>query len=424
MSSFATVILAAGKGKRMKSELPKVFHSVLGKTLIARVLDSTLFTKSLQICVISPSSKEMFLKKLPQNVLTCIQTEQKGTGDAVKSAIPLLIKNKIQSVLIIPGDMPLIKKETLKKLISTHKKEKNSVTILTGLMENPKGYGRIIRNEKNQITAIVEEKDLLHTQKEIKEVNTGVYVFDTELLRDCLSKIHPNNAQKEYYLTDTINIASNKNAKVGGFCIGFSDECSGINSRMDLANAVEILRKQIIEKHLINGVTIEAPGTVYIDDNVKIGKDTIIKPFTIISHGVKIGNNCEVGPFSHIREGTILKDFACVGNFVEVKKSILGKKTKAKHLSYLGNATLGDRVNIGAGTITANYDGFNKHATKIGNGCKIGSNTVIVAPNIIGNDVITGAGTVIPANKNIKPRSLVYGIPAKVAKTNLTVLKK
>lgn len=426
---YAALILAAGKGKRMKSDIPKVLHKALGKTLLEHVISKVVMKNFKSFCVVSPLNHESIKKYLDSNTQICIQENQKGTADAVKSAMPYLKKNKIKSVLVIPGDMPLIKKETIKKLFKLHLTKNNKITLLTGELSNPKGYGRIIRDKSGKILSIIEEKDLKNDQKSIREINTGVYIFEVDFLENILDQISPNNAQNEFYLTDSIKIVQElgeKQKKV--YCttlnLGMTNESMGVNSRQDLSLVIKALNKDKIETLMENGVTIEDPDSTYIDDTVKIGKDTVIKPFSIISGKVLIGKNCEIGPFAHIRDGVVLKDGACVGNYVEVKKTIIGKGSKAKHLTYLGNAIIGDKVNIGAGTITANYDGVNKHNTYIKNGCKIGSNTVIVAPNTIEKNVKTAAGCIIKANTKMPPNSLLAGVPARIVKRDLTDIKK
>lgn len=424
MESLVSVILAAGKGKRMKSAKLKVFHKIMGKTVLERAFDACHLKNSSVICVIPQGQDEAFKKILTQNTSFCVQKEQKGTGDAVKSALSLIRENKAEEVLVLPGDMPLLTKASIQKLVSFHRRKKNAVTVLTSLASNPRQYGRIIRNASKEVVAIVEDKDLAEDQKNIEEINTGVYMFATSVLKECLEKIQPLNAQKEYYLTDSISIAVKHGKKVGGLCLGYSDECFGINSRFDLAQAIKLLRERKIESLMESGVTIEDPKSTFIDTDVKIGIDTVIHPFTIITGEVEIGKNCEIGPFTHLHEHVHIKDGACVGNFVEVKKSTFGEGSKAKHLAYLGDATLGKKVNIGAGTITANYDGVRKHPTLLGDGCKIGSNTVIVAPNKLGAGTKTGAGTVILSGKPIPSHSLVCGVPGRIVKSLLTDVKK
>jgi bifunctional UDP-N-acetylglucosamine pyrophosphorylase/glucosamine-1-phosphate N-acetyltransferase len=425
MESFATLILAAGKGKRMKSECPKVLHKALGKSLIEHVRDAACFRNVPCFCVISRDQRARFESSLAGTVRFCYQERPRGTADAVKSALPVLSREKIKKVLVCPGDMPLLKKQTLSRLIRRHERQGNAVTMLTGILEDPRHYGRVLRDESGRCAAVVEEKDLEKGMKTLNEVNLGVYVFEVGFLKRCLSRIRAQNAQKEFYLTDAVAIAAEmsrekKGAGAGSLCVGESDECLGINSRRDLARAIEALRLRKIELLMDKGVTIVDPSSTFIDSHVTVGKDTVIHPFCVISGRVRIGKGCEIGPFAHLRQGVRLEEGACVGNFVEIKQSRLGKGAKAKHLTYLGNAKIGRRVNIGAGTITANYDGVRKHETVLKNGCKIGANTVIVAPNTLGRNITTGAGTVIPANQKIPSGATVYGVPARVAKTHLT----
>jgi bifunctional UDP-N-acetylglucosamine pyrophosphorylase/glucosamine-1-phosphate N-acetyltransferase len=418
--TLGTLILAAGQGKRMKSTLPKVLHKILNRPLLQWVLDATVLDKKNVFCVVSKDNREALQKTLPEPVVLCVQKNLRGTADAVKSALPALKKRKIETVLIAPGDMPLLRKETIEKLLRVHLQKKHQLTLLTGFLETPFGYGRIVRDARGAMQAIVEQKDLTPDQEQIQEINTGVYLFDLKLLEHCLSKIGTQNAQKEFYLTDSVALIYEKQKKsksvMGSYCLGYTDECKGVNSRQELTQAMAPLRSRKLETLMNQGVTIVDPASTFIDTAVKIGQDTVIHPFTVITGAVSIGENCEIGPFTHLHEGVFLDHHVVVGNFVEIKRSTLGQGTKAKHLSYLGDASLGKKVNIGAGTITANYDGKNKHPTVLGDSCRTGSNSVIIAPNTLGDHVVIGAGSVVPANRNFPSGTLAYGVPAKIAK--------
>ncbi len=423
-NTLGTLILAAGQGKRMKSALPKVLHKVMGRSVLQWVLDAVVLSEKNVFCVVSKDTREAIegyqAADARKNIALCLQEIPRGTADAVKSALPALKKRNIKTVLIVPGDMPLLRKDTIQKLFQIHVQKRHQFTILTGIVENPSGYGRILRDAQGQLRAIVEQKDLQSGQEKIQEINTGVYLFDVELLERCLSKIGTRNAQKEFYLTDSVSLIyeehKNSKLKMGSYCLGYTDECLGVNSRQELAQAIAKLRSRKLEELMDNGVTIEDPASTFIDARVKIGQDTVIHPFTVITGEVTLGKNCEIGPFTHLHDGVVLDDQVLVGNFVEIKKSHLGQGAKAKHLSYLGDATLGKKVNIGAGTITANYDGKHKHPTVFGEACRTGSNSVIVAPNTFGDRVVIGAGSVVPANCNFPSDSLVYGVPAKIVK--------
>lgn len=418
--SFATLILCAGKGTRFKSHTPKVLHELMGKPMLNHILDQLPFDeKTPAICVVSPENNPHISHAVSglKHVHLCLQTEQKGTAHAVLSAMPALTKTKASHVLVLPGDMPLLTRASLKKLLKLHLQKKSPVTVLTGSVTDPKGYGRIKRDSNGIVERITEEKDCLPEEKLIREINTGVYCFEMAFLKDNLKKIKSGNAQKEFYLTDTLSIAYSMSLKSEvppphALHLGDSNECYGVNSRQELSFATVILKERINAYWMSEGVTLTDPATTYIDDTVTIGRDTVIHPFTVLQGNIKIGDACVIGPFCHLHHAVHIEDGAVIGNFVEIKKSTVGKHSKVKHLTYLGNATLGKKVNVGAGTITANYDGKHKHPTHIGDETRIGSNTVIVAPNKLGKRLVIGAGSVIPANRNFKSDCLVFGVPA------------
>ena len=428
--NFKSLILAAGKGTRMKSELPKVIFEVAGKKMINYVIDNVKpLNPDENILVIGSGAEKVKQAVEGENVVFALQKEQNGTGDAVMSA-QNHFKNYSGKILILCGDMPLVTTDSLQKFIESA--NDYDVAFISVDMENPTGYGRIVRDINNNVIKIVEEKDANPAEKQIKEINTGIYLVDAEVLLKKLNEINNDNAQGEYYLTDIVSEGAY------AFKADNPDEFIGINDRKALSIASKILWKQRAEKLMQQGVTIMDFEHTYIDENVQIGKDTVIYPDVflqgnteigancIIYPGVrisngKIGNDCEikdntlilyseigekstVGPMAHIRPDTVLKGNNRVGNFVETKKSVLGKGTKASHLTYIGDAEIGESVNIGCGTITCNYDGVNKHKTKIGDRVFVGSDVQFVAPVNIGNDALIAAGSTI--TKDVPENSL------------------
>ena len=309
-------------------------------------------------------------------------------------AIPYL-KGKKGKVVILYGDVPLIRPETIKKLIAKSVMDREYATILTAIYDNPTGYGRVIRDIGGNVKAIVEEKDATEEEKYINEINAGVYCFDIEELILALEKLTPNNAQGEYYLTDVIKIMNDKGLKTGAIIIEDNTEILGVNDRSQLEMLTRILKIRINQEHMKNGVTIEDMENTYIYDDVKIGVDTVIHPNTTIKSGVVIGENCEIGPNSYIREGCNIADNVKIGSFVELKKATIGEGTKVPHLSYMGDCEIGSKTNIGCGTITCNYDGFKKSKTIIGNNAFIGSNVNFIAPVTVGDNTLIAAGSTI-----------------------------
>lgn len=395
------VILAAGKGTRMKSNKSKLVHKIYGKELVTRVVDVAKKADVNDIVAVVGYKKEQVEEVLKDKVKYAYQEEMLGTGHAVMQAVKYLEGRK-GKVLVLNGDVPILRPETLKNLVQKSIHNKEYATLLTAIYDNPTGYGRIVRDEGGNIKAIVEQKDATEEQKEIKEINAGIYCFDIEELLLALKEITPNNAQGEYYLTDVIKIMNDKGLKTGAVIVEDNTEILGVNDRMQLEMLTRILRLRINQEHMKNGVTIEDINTTYIYDDVEIGTDTVIHPNTTIKSGVKIGADCEIGPNAYIREGCELSDKVKIGSFVEVKKAIIGEGTKVPHLSYMGDCEIGSKTNIGCGTITCNYDGFNKSKTIIGNNNFIGSNTNLVAPVTLGDNVFVAAGSTItddvPAN--------------------------
>ena len=397
-----TVIMAAGKGTRMKSNKSKLVHKIYDKELVKRVAELAVNIGSDEVVAVVGHLREQVEAVLGDTVKYAYQDELLGTGHAVMQAKKYL-EGKKGKVIILYGDVPIIRKETLQNLVEKSIKNKEYATLLTAIYENPTGYGRIIRDEGGNIKAIVEEKDANMFEKEIKEINSGIYCFDIEELLQALKYIKPNNAQGEYYLTDVIKIMNDKGLKTGAVIVEDNTEILGVNDRSQLELLTRVLRMRINAEHMAKGVTIEDSTSTYIHDDVIIGMDTVIHPNTTIKSGVIIGENCEIGPNANIRENCILGDNVKIGNCVEIKNAKIGDRTKVPHFIYLGDAEVGTDGNIGCGTITCNYDGVNKHKTIIGDRAFIGSNVNLVAPVTIGDDVLIAAGSTIteavPSNK-------------------------
>lgn len=409
----AAVILAAGQGVRMKSDRPKVLHEVCGKSLLAHVLDAVRSLKPDPLVVVVGHGADEVKAEFKGEKITWVeQKERRGTGHALAQAEAAL-KGFTGRLYVLCGDAPLVRPETLVGLGKAA--DGRIATVLTCEVEDATGYGRIVRSGKGDVTRIVEHKDASEEERAIREINSGGYAFEAPAVFDAVRQLKPANAQGEYYLTDVLPIMMKK-GRVGAFVADDPSEVLGVNSRRDLALATSKMRDRILRFHMDAGVTIVAPDLTYIEGGVEIGADTVIEPFTVIRSGVKIGSHCEVGPFCQLRAGAVLEDHAEVGNFVEMKKSRLGSHSKAKHLSYLGDATIGARVNIGAGTITANYDGLRKNRTTIRDRAFVGSGTVLVAPVDVGEESIVGAGAVVTRGTRIGPREVFVGVPAKKLK--------
>ena len=404
-----SVILAAGKGTRMKSDIPKVLHKIYSKTLLGYVLDSVnktgLFDENYVIVGHQAETVEEFVNKNYQNTKTVLQSPQLGTGHAVSMVCPYL-NDYDGEIVILCGDTPLITSDTIKSLVMTHRESGSDITVMSAIFDNPTNYGRIVRNTDGTLNSIVEEKDATQAQKEIKEINAGVYCLNWAKINRAFSELKTNNAQGEYYLTDIIEWGNKNGLKVSAYTIQDNEEIYGINSKQNLAQAVKMLTKRTLNKYMTDGVTIVDPDTTMIDPETDIGKDTIIYPMTYIEGINKIGSNCKIGPFAHLRGDVIIHDNVKIGNFVEVKKSVIQSNTNACHLTYIGDSEIGSEVNIGAGTITANYDPISKTKSKtiIENNVKIGSNSVLVAPVKVEEGANVGALSVI--TKNISKWSL------------------
>jgi len=412
---LAVVCLAAGLGKRTKVSIPKVLLPLCGRTLAACALDTADALAPERTVVVLHHQREKVEKALAgrKNTTFVDQGRPLGTGHAVKVALQELADFE-GDVLVVYGDCPLITTATLGALRQV--RGRSPCSLLTATLDDPSGLGRILRDDDDRLVGIREEKDCTPDERGIDEINAGFYCFDAKALRPALEQLQPNNAQGEYYLTDVVAQFVADGRAVETLETDDTDEVLGVNSLADLAVARLAMQERILLEHLQNGVLIHDPSSTFIDHGVAIGADTRILPCTVIDAGCTIGRNCEVGPFAHLRGGTVLEDGAEIGNFVEAKKTRVGAGTKAKHLTYLGDTVIGQHANIGAGTITANYDGVHKHETRIGDRAFIGSGTVIVAPSRLGNDSMTGAGAIVTRNSAIGDREIWVGVPAKLLK--------
>ena len=404
-----SIILAAGKGTRMKSDTPKVLHTIFDKTLVGYVIDAVnntgLADENFVIVGHQAERVEEYINENYDNAKCVLQSPQLGTGHAVSMALPYL-KDFDGEVIILCGDTPLITSETIKEFVEYHRDNKSDLTVMSAIFENPTNYGRIIRNQDGSLNSIVEEKDATPEQKAVKEINAGIYCINWAKIKPAFNELTSNNAQGEYYLTDIIKWGNEKNLSVNAYTLKNNEEIFGINSKTHLAEATKMLNNKIVQKHLDNGVQIIDPATTWISPETEIGADTIIYPSCYINGKNKIGKHCKIGPFAHLRGDVVLEDYVKIGNFVEVKKTTIKSHTNACHLTYLGDSEIGSNVNIGAGTITANYNPLTKVKSKtiIKDNVKIGSNSVLVAPVTIEEGANVGAVGII--TKNIPEWSL------------------
>ncbi len=411
-----SIILAAGKGTRMKSETPKVLHKIMDKTLLGYVLDNVknIVNESFVIVGHHAEEVEKFVNENYSSAKTVLQSPQLGTGHAASMVCPHLEKFDGQ-VLILCGDTPLIKEVTIKQFIEYHNKINSDITVMSAVFDDPSNLGRIIRDVDNSLKCIVEEKDATAEQKTVKEVNAGIYCLNWTKIKSAFSQLKSNNAQGEYYLTDIIEWGKHQGLNVNAYILENNEEIFGINSKVQLAEACKMMNTRKLNELMISGVTIVDPSCTWISDDTEIGSDTIIYPSTYIEGKNKIGKNCKIGPFAHLRGGVEIANNVKIGNFVEVKKSKIDSNTNAGHLSYIGDSEIGSHVNIGAGTITANYNPITKVKSKtiLKNNVKIGSNSVLVAPVTIDEGANVGAGGVI--TKDIKAWALaITRAPLKV----------
>ena len=429
-NDLSTIILAAGKGTRMKSDLVKVLHPLLGIPMLNYPIDLSLNgINSGKTIVVVGYQGERIRSRFTDGRLTFVdQGDPIGTGHAVLCTEDHL-KGFKGVILILCGDVPLLKADTLRKFIDTHKGSGGAITVMTAVLEDPTGYGRIVRMDGGLVQRIIEERDASPREMSIKEINTGIYCVDSPFLFEALKQVSADNAQGEYYLTDIVAIANGQNQKVYAFPVEDPTEVMGINTRVDLAKADEVLRDELLTRMMLDGVSIVDPKTTYIDKPVRVGRDTVIYPNCYLHGETTIGERCilepnsqitdskigndvaikacsviaestinegaSIGPFARLRPGTVVKRNARIGNFVEVKKSVIGEGSKANHLTYLGDTTVGRDVNIGAGTITCNYDGKNKYPTVIEDYVFVGSNIELIAPVTVKKGSTIGAGSTI-----------------------------
>lgn len=427
MNNLSAIILAAGEGKRMKSKNSKVLHKISDKPMIEVIYKALISENIDDIILVVGHKKEQVQEYMGSRVSYAIQEEQLGTGHAVMQA-EKHFKDRDGQVFVLCGDTPLITQETLKKCYEYHLKNGYSATVITADIHNPTGYGRVIRDGNGNFLKIVEQKDATEQEKSVKEINSGMYCFDSKKLFDALKKINNNNNQGEYYLTDTLEALLKDGFRVGALKIEDNTEIMGINSRQQLAEAQNVMNKRICNKHMANGVTIIDPNNTYISLDAIIGMDTIIYPGTIIEGNTVIGEDCvigpdttitdsnilngvviknsivvesqvgndtKIGPFAHVRPGNTIGNNVKVGDFIDMKKSKIGDGTKVPHLSYVGDAEIGANVNIGGGTIFVNYDGVNKFKTTVGDNAFVGSNNSLIAPVEIKQNGYTAAGSTI-----------------------------
>jgi bifunctional UDP-N-acetylglucosamine pyrophosphorylase / glucosamine-1-phosphate N-acetyltransferase len=416
MTKTAAIILAAGEGTRMSSDIPKVLHAVCGKSMIRHVIDAMNSAGINDIIVVVGHKSELVEQELKG--IRCVKQEKLlGTADAVLKAKDIILKDPdITSVLISYGDVPLLTPDTLKRIVEVRISAESGCALLTSILKNPTGYGRIIRDNNEKIVKIIEETEASIYEKVIEEINVGVYCFKTDILFDVLADIRPDNKKKEYYLTDAVDIMAKKGIKINSVTTEDLEEFQGVNTRQDLAKAEKVMLGRILDSFMREGVTIRDPANTYIEKGAEIGKDTIIYPYTFIEKDVKIGRKCAIGPFARLRHGALIEDEAEIGNFAEIVRSRIGKRSKVKHQCYIGDTSIGENVNIGAGTIVANYDGKDKHKTVIEDNAFIGTGSILIAPVKIGKGAVTGAGSVVTKNKDVPPGTVVTGIPAKILK--------
>ena len=393
MENMMDLIMAAGKDSRMKSKKSKLVNQIYGKEVVKRVEEAVRKAGIHDITAIVGENKVQIEEVLKEEVKYIEQEDSLGTGHAISSARKLL-EGKSGYVLILNGNIPLIREETLQRIIKKAKDSKSAACILTAMMKNPLGYGRILRDENGVVKEIIEEIYLTDEQNLINEVNAGIYCFDIKALLQSIGEIKQGKDGK-YNITDIVKIMADKGLKVTANIAEDNTEIFSVTDKVSLEMLTRLLRIRINTFHMRNGVTIEDMNTTYIYDNVKIGVDTVIRPNTTIKSGVVIGEDCDIGPNAYIREGCVLADKVKVGSFVEIKKADIGYGSKVPHLSYMGDCKIGEKCNIGCGTITCNYDGFNKSKTIIGDHSFIGSNTNLVAPVTLGNNVFVAAGSTI-----------------------------
>ncbi len=445
---FVCVILAAGQGTRMKSETPKVLHKLCGRPMVDYIVRTVRKLEPEQIYLVVGFEEKLVRQFFGDGVRYVTQSEQLGTGHAVLQAHRELSGYE-GDVLVLYGDVPLVKEETLRALLEKHRKARASATLVTTRVSDPTGFGRIVRNRSGKIAKIVEEKDVTPAQRRIRKINPGIYCFRASSLLEALAKVGRANKQQEYYLTDVIEILAKRRRKVETITTDDEIEIMQINTRRQLARLNRIMHQRVLDRLMDEGVTIIDPQTTFVSETVRVGRDVIIYPFTYIEGYTRIGegsvigpqtyitdseigpgvvivmsylsscvvrDNSRIGPYSHLRPEALIGENVHIGNFVEVKKSLIDDDSKANHLTYIGDAKIGRGVNIGAGTITANYDGVRKSETVIEDGASIGSGTVLIAPVRVGKRAVTGAGAIVPKRHDIPAYAVFVGMPAREIK--------
>ncbi len=457
MENIAAVVLAAGKGTRMKSGLVKVLHPIAGRPMIDWPLEAARETGAAPVVLVVGHQAEAVRERFQgeTGIACALQAEQLGTGHAVACALPALAGFS-GTVLILCGDTPLLRGETLRTLLEFHRSRGATVTVLTARMDNPQGYGRVLRDNGGRVLRIVEQKDATPEESSVNEINSGIYCMEADFLRDNIHALGNDNAQNEFYLTDLVALAAAQGASCLAMVIDDDDEIMGVNDRVQLAQAARILRSRINRELMLSGVSLIDPEQTYIDLGVTIGPDTLIHPSCSIGGSTVIGNGClieagvsisscrigdgcrikagsvlekselgtgvAVGPMAHLRPGTLLNDHVKIGNFVETKKTVMGEGSKASHLTYLGDTEVGRDVNIGCGTITCNYDGVNKHRTLIGDDVFVGSDVQLVAPVRVGAGAVIAAGTTV--TRDVPPGSLAISRTPQVNREWRRIRKK
>ncbi len=448
MAHIASVVLAAGKGTRMKSKLPKVLHKVAGKAMVERVLETASSIGTERNVVIIGFGGDAVKEYLGDRAEYVVQEEQNGTGHAMKQAFSAL-GDFDGTILLLCGDTPLVTKESLENLVADHEKNQAAATVLTAHMDDPTGYGRIIREDSGKVVRIVEQKDGKPEELAVEEINTGMYAFDSKKLWPCLDLLSDDNAQGELYITDVIGILVGQGDRVGAYMMEDNEESLGVNSRVQLAQAEAILKKRKNRQLMEAGVTLIDPATTYVAPEVTVGSDTILYPGTVLEGNTVIGSQCQIGPhtrltnvqvgdnntihftyghdcqikdgtdigpYVHLRPNTVIGNDVHIGNFVEVKNSNVGQGTKFPHLSYIGDSDVGAGVNIGCGTITVNFNGSTKSRTRIGDHAFVGCNSNLVAPVEIGDYAYIGAGSTI--TKDVPSKALAVGRARQIVKEN------
>lgn len=446
MTKRFAVVLAAGQGTRMKSKLYKVMHPVMGKPMVGHVVDQALAANMDKVVTVTGVGAETVQDYLGDKSEYVLQEEQLGTAHAVEQAGPIL-KNEEGTTLVICGDTPLLTRETLESLMAHHESVGAKATVLTAHADDPFGYGRVIRSEDGSVSKIVEQKDASEQEQAVQEINTGTYCFDNKALFAAIEKVDNNNSQGEYYLPDVMEILKNDNELISAYQLGNKEEALGVNDRIALALANKLMKKRINETHMRSGVTFVDPEQTYIESDAVIGQDTTIEPGVYIKGATVIGEDCHIGahsiivdstignevvvrssliessvmekqsnigPNSHLRPDAVIKEKVHIGNFVEIKKATIGKHTKVGHLTYVGDATLGENINLGCGTVFVNYDGKNKHHIEVGDNSFIGCNTNLIAPVTVENDSYIAAGSTI--TDNVPPESLAIARARQVTK--------